>query len=103
MASEFRLVGGHTKALSEFAPCTPHEYDSPLLRRCRDHAHTDRHPTLGLSLTRVECHRSHLAGYSKGLRAQTRQKLRITNPSRAFQLPLPDCHFSYWSTTRAAA
>ena len=30
------------------------------------------------------------AGYSEGLRAQIHQKLRITNPSITFQLPLAD-------------
>ena len=45
----FRVVGRYTDAPPEFAPCTVHtNKDSPLLRRCRDHANADRHPALEL-------------------------------------------------------
>jgi hypothetical protein len=62
-----------------------HEYDSPLLRLCRAHASTDRHPALEPSPARHEprdgsnANGLPEAGYSEGLRAQIHQKLRITN------------------------
>jgi hypothetical protein len=92
-----RVVGGHAKAPSELRPmCGAHEYDSALLRLCRGRASTDRHPALEPSPARHEP-RDRLnanglpqAGYPKALRAQTHQKLRNSNPSRASQLPLAD-------------
>jgi hypothetical protein len=93
----FRVIGGHAKTPSELRPMYgAHEYDSPLLRLCRAHASTDRDPALEPSPARHEPRdRSNAngipeAGYSEGLRAQIHQKLRITNPSTTFQLPLAD-------------
>ena len=92
----FCVVGGHAKAPPEFAPCT---------------VHTNKiHPYCGAAVitrtsigTRPWNPRPHNmsretgrmppvspAGYSEDLRAQTHHKLRITNPSRAFQSPLAD-------------
>ena len=94
----FRVIGGHTKAPPEFAPCTVHTNKirpycgaavitrTPIGTRPwnpRPHdmsRETGRVPTVSL------------AGYSEGLRAQTHQKLRIANPSITFQLPLADLH-----------
>jgi hypothetical protein len=72
-----------------------YEYDSPLLRLCRGHTSTDRHPALEPSPARHEPRdRSNADGLPQRAIpkawAQIHQKLWITNPSNAFKLPLAD-------------